>query len=103
SADRHAHPGAVDDTAEDVTSELVGPEEMRAARALRGHERLGERIVRCDERREDRHDEPRDRDHASGDGEWLPPGRARSSATSTSARPEGKSAHLTRILGSIRP
>ncbi|MDX6402507.1 MAG: hypothetical protein QOF27_3113, partial [Gaiellaceae bacterium] len=47
--------------------------------------------------------EPRNGDHGPGEREWLPPSGAGPTPTSPCARPEGESAHLTRILGSIRP
>jgi hypothetical protein len=102
--DRDRHACAVDHAAEDVPPELVGSEEVCAARSFRSRECLCKRIVRRDQRREDRHDQPGDCDHGADDGQRLPPRRARrADGAPATARAKGQRAHLTRILGSITP
>src|SRR5205823_12880908 len=90
---------------EDVAAELVRPEQMLRRGSLRGGEVLRERVGRCDQRREDRDDEPGSRDHRAGDGERLAP-RGPNERGAAAAQTTGQNellGHVIRILGSITP
>ena len=61
----------MDDAAEDVAAELVGTEQMRPRWAFRRREVLRERIVRRDQRREDRDGDKEEHDGGAEQGRLI--------------------------------